>query len=195
MFLQMVAAGRSSAATLPELFPSLADLPQAAALAIQLGWQGLSPISPVEADYLLELHNDQFAGKGEFRVATATATRNITVPRDLVRAFLVAATKVSLVEKDYQPHITHTDDYPFVAVVVPTKQGDLHIETRSQPQRSASGKYWDATPWAISHAGRTFVVAADDLDQALEPLWHRLQYDEVTGELAKKTGPSNDWAR
>lgn len=195
LFLQVVAAACSSAATLPELFPLVADLPQATALMIALGWQGLSPISPVEASYLLELRNAQFEGKGRFRVATATAVRDIIVPRDLVRAFLVAATKVGLVEKDYKPRITHTDDYPSVAVVVPAKHGDLHIETRSQPQRSASGKYWDATPWAISYAGRTFVVTADDLDQALDPLWRALQYDEVTAELAKEIRSSNDQGR
>jgi hypothetical protein len=190
LLLQMILASCSSAATLPELFPALANLPESTALAITLGWQGLSPISPVEANYLLELHNDQFVGKGRFRVATLTATREITVPRELVRAFLIAATKVKLVEKDYEARITHTDDYPSVSVAVPTKQGALNIETQSQPVRSASDKYWDATPWAIRYSGRTFVVTDHDLDEALDPLWARLQYDEVTGELAKEIKPS-----
>jgi hypothetical protein len=194
-FLQMIPAACTSAATLPELFPVLANLPESTALAIQLGWQGLSPLSPVEANYLLELHEDQFVGKGGFRVATATAIREIAVPRELVRAFLTAATKVKLVEKDYEARITHTDDYPSVSVVVPTKQGALIIETQSQPVRSASGKYWDATPWAIRYSERTFVVTDHDLDEALDPLWARLQYDEITGELAKEIKPSNAQGR
>lgn len=189
LFLQMVPAACTSAATLPELFPSLADLPEANTVAIELGWQGLSPLSPVEASYLLELRNGQFEGKARFKVATAAAIRDIVVPRDIVRAFLAAAIRVKLVEKEYQPRIAHTDDYPSVAVAVGTKQGKLTIATRSQPQKSASGKYWDATPWAISFSGRTFVVTANDLDQALDPLWARLQYDEVTGELAKQIRP------
>ena len=64
----MVPATGTSAATLPELFPSLADLPEANTVAIELGWQGLSPLSPVEANYLLELRNGQFEGKTRFKV-------------------------------------------------------------------------------------------------------------------------------
>jgi len=189
LFLQMVPAASTSAATLPELFPALADLPEANSVAIELGWQGLSPLSPVEASYRLELRDGQFEGKGRFRVATATATRDIVVPRDLMRGFLAAVIRVALVEKEYRPRITHTDDYPTVSFAVQTKQGNLTIASRSQPQKSASGKYWDATPWAIGYSGRTFVVTAADLDQALDPLWTRLQYDEVTGELAKQVRP------
>jgi hypothetical protein len=189
LFLQMVPVAGASAATLPELFPGLADLPDARTVVIELGWQGLSPLSPVEANYRLELRDGQFEGKGRFKVASATATRDIVVPRDLMRAFLAAATRVALVEKKYQPRITHTDDYPTVTVAVQTKQGNVTIATRSQPQKSASGNHWDSTPWAIDYSGRTFVVTSEDLDQALDPLWTRLQYDEVTGELAKQIRP------
>ena len=193
LFAQMVPA--ASPSTLPELFPALADLPDANAVGIALGWQGLSPISPVLATYPLELHNDQFKGKASFRVATATATRDVAVPRDLVRGLLAAANKVTLVEQEYQPRITHTDDYPSVAITVPTRQGELSIETRSQPLRSASEKHWDATPWAIHYSGRTFVVTADDLDRALDAVLPSLQYDEVTGALAKEIRSPPDRGR
>lgn len=195
LFPQIVPATSAPAHTLPELFPSLTDLPEAQTLAIQLGWQGLSLLSPIKANYLLELHDDRFEGKGRFKVATASTTRNIVVPRDLVRAFLAAATKVKLTEKEYQPRITHTDDYPSVAVIVQTKQGELTIATQSQPQKSTSGRYWDATPWAIRYSGRAFVVTDSDLDQALDPLWTRLQYDQVTGELAKEIKLPQDQGR
>lgn len=191
LFAQMGPAAGTSSANLLELFPSLSDLPDAPAVAIELGWQGLSLISPVQAKYLLGLHGDQFKGQGRFKVATATATRDIIVPRDLLRRFLAAAIKVTLVEREYQPRITHTDDYPSVAITVQTQRGELSIETRSQPHRS-SEKYRDATPWAIHYSGRTFVVTADDLDRALDPLLSRLQYDEVTGELAKEIRSSHD---
>jgi hypothetical protein len=194
LFAQIVPAASTSAATLTELFRLLADLPNANAVTIELGWQGLSPISPVQAKYLLGLHNDQFEGQGRFKVATAAATRDIVVPRNLIRQFLAAAIKVTLVEQEYKPRITHTDDYPSVAITVQTQQGELSIETRSQPHRSASEK-WDVTPWAIRYSGRTFVVAADDLDRALDPLLPRLQYDEVIGELAKELRSSHDRGR
>lgn len=194
LFAQIAATAGASAATLPELFPSLADLPDANGVGISLGWQGLSPVSPIQATYLLRLHGDQFEGQGQFRVATATAARDISVPHDLVRRFLAAAIRVPIAEREYQPRFTHTDDYPSVAIIVQARQSELSIETRSQPQIT-SEKYWDATPWAIHYSGRTFVVTADDLDRALAPILPSLRYDEVSSELAKKVRSSPEGGR
>src|ERR1700728_4875934 len=89
LLLQMSLAAGARAATLPQLFPALANLPETTTLVIELGWQGLSRLSPFEGNYLLELQNDQFEGTGHFRVATLTASRPIAVPRDAVRAFFL----------------------------------------------------------------------------------------------------------
>jgi hypothetical protein len=127
-------------------------------------------------------------------VATASATRAITIPRDAVRAFLTAAGNVQLVEKDYVPRITHTDDYPSLSFGVDTEQGPLEIETQSQPQLPISGDYLDRTPWAIYYLHRTFVVTANDLDRALAPFEPRLQYaavcDELESEILLRNKPS-----
>jgi hypothetical protein len=157
------AAASVGSATLAKLFPELADLSETTSLAIAVGWQGLSLLSPVSGDYSLELRKDQFEGEGRFKVATASATRAIIIPRDVVRVFLAAAGKVEVVEKKYQPRITHTDDYPSLSVSVQTKHGLLTIGTNSQPQRPKSETYVDRTPWAIRYLGRTFVVTANDL--------------------------------
>jgi hypothetical protein len=187
------AAAGVGSATLSKLFPGLADLSETTTLAVAVGWLGLSLLSPVSGDYSLELRKDQFEGEGRFKVATASATRAIIIPRDVVRAFLAAAGKVEVVEKKYQPRITHTDDYPSLSVSVLTKQGPLTIRTNSQPQWSKSGTYLDRTPWAIDYLGRTFVVIANDLDQALEPfepyLQHESVFEELTNEIRLRKRP------
>lgn len=185
---QLIPSARTEPATLPQLFPALTDLSESKALVISMTWLGLSPLSPIRADYMLNLHNDQFEGVAHFKVAEATsAKRSIAVPRDLIRAFLAAASKVEVIEKPYQPRITHTDDYPSVSIGVPIQDGQLIVGTNSQEQQSGSDAYADRTPWSITFAGRTFVVTASDLDKAFDPLLPALQYDDAIKELEKQT--------
>jgi hypothetical protein len=180
-----VPAGVDSA-NISKLFPDLGDLSDITTLGIVVGWLGLSQLSPISADYSLKLREDEFEGKGRFKVASAGATRSITVPRDVVRGFMAAVEKVELVEEKYEPRITHTDDYPSLTISVQTKRGPLTVGTRSQPQRSKSGNYVDRTPWVVEYLGRTFVVAANDLDQAFGPFERYLQEDGVFEELTNE---------
>jgi hypothetical protein len=167
-------------------FPELADLSDTKIVVIGIQWLGLSDLSPMTADYLLELHDDQFAGQGQFKVAEAPAVRRpITVPRDVMRAFLAVASKVRMVEGEYKPRIEHTDDYPSLEFGIATKQGLLRIGTRSQLKDAESGPYLDRTPWSISYLNRGFVVTASDLDRAYKPFGPYLREDEIFKELRK----------
>jgi hypothetical protein len=167
-------------------FPELADLSDTKIVVIGIQWLGLSDLSPMTADYRLELHDDQFAGQGQFKVAEAPAvSRPITVPRDVMHAFLAVASKVRMVEGEYKPRIEHTDDYPSLEFGIATKQGLLRIGTRSQLKDAEAGPYLDRTPWSISYLNRGFVVTASDLDRAYEPFGPYLREDEIFQELRK----------
>jgi hypothetical protein len=190
--LPMVSSARCRADTLPQLFPALASLRDATSVVVVVGWGGLSPTSPITAEYMLEVHGDQFEGNGRFKVSWATSMRKIAVPREGVQAFLDAAGGVELVEKAYTPRITHTDDFPYVGIRVHAGQELVEIATRSQLRRPEAGQYLDQTPWAITYLGRTFVVTASDLDKALAPLLLELQYEKVVSELAAQLKPR--WA-
>jgi hypothetical protein len=180
----VAAAPRSTSLT--RQFPELADLSETKTVVIGIQWLGLSTLSPMIADYLLELHDDQFVGQGQFKVAEAPAvSRPIAVPRDVMRAFLAVASKVQMVEGEYKPRIDHTDDYPSLEFDVATKQGPLRIGSSSQLQDAESGTYLDQTPWNISYLNRSFVVTASDLDRAYEPFGPYLREDEIFKELGK----------
>ena len=173
-------------------FPELADLSDTKIVVVGIQWVGLSDLSPMTADYRLELHDDQFAGQGQFKVADAPAmSRPIAVPRDVMRAFLAVASKVRMVEGEYKPRIDHTDDYPSLEFDVATKQGLLRIGTSSQLQDAESGTYLDRTPWNISYLNRSFVVTASDLDRAYEPFGPYLREDETFKELRKNVMESD----
>lgn len=180
----VAATTRSTA--LARQFPELADLSETKTVVIGIRWLGLSTLSPMIANYLLELHDDQFAGQGQFKVADAPAvSRPITVPRDVMRAFLAVASKVRMVEGEYKPHIDHTDDYPSLEFDVATKQGLLRVGTSSQLKYAESGTHPDRTPWSISYLNRSFVVTASDLDRAYELFGQYLRDDEIFKELGK----------
>jgi hypothetical protein len=61
----VAATTRSTA--LARQFPELADLSETKTVVIGIQWLGLSTLSPMIANYLLELHDDQFAGQGNSR--------------------------------------------------------------------------------------------------------------------------------
>jgi hypothetical protein len=177
--------------TLVQQFPEMADLPETKTVVIGIKWLGLSTLSPMIADYLLELHEDQFVGQGQFKVAEAPAvSRPVTVPRDVMRAFLAVANKVRMVEGKYNPCIDHTDDYPSLEFDVATKQGPLRIGTRSQLKYAESGTYLDRTPWNIGYLNRSFVVTASDLDRAYKRFGQYLRDDKIFKELGKNVTES-----
>ena len=178
----VAAAALPRGTTLPQLFPELAGAPETNGVAIGIGWMGLSPLSPLTAGYLLELHGDQFEGQGIFHVAKMPLVkRAVAIPHDRMRAFLTAANKVSVVEGPYQAHIEHTDDYPSLDIEISVDRNVLRIG--SQSQHRPKSDYVDRTPWHIDYRGRTFVVSAADLDQAFEPLEPYLQDDKVFNDM------------
>jgi hypothetical protein len=183
LIIGFAAAALSQTTTLTKLFPETADVPETTSVAIGIDWMGLSPLSPMTAGYFLELHGDQFEGQGIFQVAKATPVkRPVAIPRDLVRAFLTAASNVALVEGEYRAHIEHTDDYPSIDIAVATKLGQLRIGSRSQ-ERQTSADYVDRTPWRVDYRDRIFVVTASDLDRAFAPFEHYLQDQKVFNDM------------
>jgi hypothetical protein len=175
---------------LTTLFPELTDLANSTSLTITFGWTGLSPRSPMRADYPLELRNDYFEGKGKFSVSGTNTIRPIAVQRELVQNFLVAVTRVKLWDEEYIPRLRSTDSYPFVGVTIQTKNGPLKVETRSQEKfvrydAPRSDYYVDRVPWSVNYSGRTFVVYASDLDEAMGALDPHSQHEEVWRDLGK----------
>lgn len=170
--------------TLAQIFPELADMPDTSQVGIGIAWMGLSPLSPTNASYILDRHDDKFEGQGFFRVADKLfVKRAVAVPRDLVQAFLTATNKVEVVEGEYQARIEHTDDYPSLDVEVVVNRQALRIGSQSQQRQPKTGDYVDRTPWRIDYRGRSFVVTASDLDQAFEALQPYLQDRKVFDEM------------
>ena len=163
---------------LVDLFPEMSGVFDATAFRVSNKWMGLSPLSPAAFEVALTLDGDRFEGEaslrygGEGRGASQATKRKVFATRDAVRAFLCAALQAPLEERGYKPYIAHTDDYPDLNFTFQGQRGALTIFTRSQPR--VVPPRWVQTPWAIGYADRTFVVAAPDIDFALEQLTQSL---------------------
>jgi hypothetical protein len=157
-----------------ELFPDMSALLEATAFRVNNTWMGLSLHSPAKFEVVLALNGDRFEGEAsishgeEGRDTFQASKRNVSVPRDAVRAFLCAVLQVALEERAYEPYIAHTDDYPDLSFTFQGQSGPIAIFTRSQPRVIQS--QFVQTPWAITYADRTFVVSAPDIDAALDGL-------------------------
>lgn len=161
-----------------ELFPEISGVLDVTAFRVSNKWMGLSPLSPAVFEVALALDGDRFEGEaslrygGEGRGTVQATKRKVFAPRDAVRAFLCAALQSPTEERDYKPHIAHTDDYPDLEFTFQGQSGPLTIFTRSQSR--VVPPRWVQTPWAIGYADRTFVVAAPDIDAALDQLTQSL---------------------
>jgi hypothetical protein len=157
-----------------ELFPEMSSLLEATAFRVKNTWMGLSLHSPSKFEVVLALNGDHFEGEAavshgqEGRDTFQASKRNISVPRDAVRAFLCAVLQVPLEERAYEPYIERTDNYPDLSFTFQGQSGPIAIFTRSQPRVIQS--QFVQTPWAISYVDRTFVVSAPDIDAALDGL-------------------------
>jgi hypothetical protein len=157
-------------AALTQLFPELSRAAEAQRLELSIGWWGLSRCSPLEATYTLDRRGNQYVGTWRVRIANKrTMVRPVSLPRDIVRAFLRSVSGADVMEKEYAPRTTHTDDYPSVRLAVMIGNEKLEIETTSQPQPRPSASYSDRSPWAIHYSGRALVTDSD-LDKTYEPL-------------------------
>lgn len=186
---------------LAELYPALVHLPETTTVKIEVGWYGLAEVSPLIATYSLNRNGDEFDGPGEFTAeklvyrppsgteqispteVKASTTLPIGVPTDLIEAFLTAGSRIPMVLGEYKPRRTHTDDYPYLKVEVPTEQGSLRIETASQPAYSVDRTHLDRTPWAIRYRDLTYIVTVDDLDKTWDRILEHLRYRDTVQEL------------
>jgi hypothetical protein len=173
--------GKESGASGPrllELLPEMSGVLDLTAFRVSNKWIGLSRLSPAVLEVALALDADRFEGDASVRYGaegrdTFQATkRKVAVPRDAVRAFLCAALRAPVEERDYKPYIAHTDDYPDLNFTFQGQRGPITIFTRSQPH--VVPPRWVQTPWAIGYADRTFVVGAPDIDSALDQLTQSL---------------------
>ena len=156
-------------ATLLRLFPELSGLPDASVFHVVDSWMGLSPDSPVVRDYPLMLKNNEFVGEAIFsKHRKKDEKQNVAVPRDVVQKFWRVVLSASVDEKEYEPRMSHTDDYPELEFQTQINEKPLRVWTKSQPKEVNS--HWIRAPCAIDYSDRRFVFSTPELDFAIDSL-------------------------
>jgi hypothetical protein len=170
----------NSGLTLTKLFPQLATFAPTRVRLIQ-GWNGLSRFSPIHAEYVLNLENDQFKGTALFSVASVTGTEVAAARREDVMEFARIALQVAVEEKPYKPRICHTDDYPSLEIELQSDTQTLRIWSTSQY----------LTPWGIRFENRSFVTDTEELGNALGQLATELNWVQSEHRLIESMTPAS----
>lgn len=134
---------------------ALPDLSAARSVRVRDAWSGLSPLSPVVADYTLERDERGDAdGRAVLRIGAGPLRRDTvvtsTLPREILDPLLLTLSRVRLDTGSYRPTFTHTDDSPEITIGVTV--GSREVEFYSVSQGSAH------VPWRVRVDGRSYVT-------------------------------------
>lgn len=147
-------------------------------LSILDAWTGLSPAAPIEAYFELKPDATAFWSRAELSVAgyttPITKTVAISVPVSIVDEFLTLIASTPLEEGDYQPVMSHTDDYPTIAVAIETANDEVVFVSKSQGLSHV--------PWGALINQKRYITYANTLARAmtlLDPYLARAERDEL----------------
>ena len=150
--------------SLPYLFPATIDLSDIQVVQIRDSWAGLSPLSPIEANYDLTMKDEGWVGEAIFSITAdqIIETADIHIPIEDTDAFLDMLEQAKLLPGPYEPFYRWTDDYPFISISFQTDDGEIEIFTSSQGEGHV--------PWGAMVHGQEYVIESDIPMQALKIL-------------------------
>jgi len=168
---------------------ALAALPATSALTIADDWLGLNATSPHEAHYRLTRQGDGFGGPSRLvinggarmtgdRDSPRASSEEVAIPAELARLFLTLLANVTVRAGEYTVPPGHSDDYPLTTLTFDTPAGSLVFHTTSNaPQR---------VPWQFLFGGRSYIVADDTPQRALDLLEPTLRQRERFAALDRQ---------
>jgi hypothetical protein len=159
---------------------TIPDISAAYSITIVDNWGSLALAAPINSRYVLEkpiheVENVPFQGLAMFSVGgyfgdTIRETTQISVPHNVIQAFLRKLSKVSPESRVYEPFIGWSDDYPEISIRVLYGNAEtLEFYTTSQ------GK--EHIPWKVTYNSNSYVVNSGIPMQALEMLNDYLAQD------------------
>lgn len=158
----------------PEPREALRALSEVAELEIAIGWIGLSPASPQQAEFALRTVDGALRGTGRFVVGSEGAGQlsdsvEIRIPGAAARSFFEELAALEPQPGQYVPRIEHTDDYPSLSIVAETAGGTVQIYSGSQGAGHA--------PWGLNYGSGSYVIDSAGPDRALDHLRPYLRFD------------------
>jgi ankyrin repeat protein len=135
----------------------------ASMIRIGIGWQGLG--TPVDNSFVLARTGQDFVRR-EVKRDTGETLPETPVPLSVMETFLRALSESPILDREYLPTFTHTDDYPHASIEVETPNGVIRFSSESQGP--------GMIPWKVEVEGKSFVVPDDAPARALRLLSLRL---------------------
>jgi hypothetical protein len=147
------------------------DLGGVQSITIEDSWVGLAPM--YASTYTLTDEDGAWVGSALFMYGfddSVTQEESISIPAEAVQRFIDVMETAPAYEGDYEPLITHTDDYPSIRFTFETDHGTVEVYSSSQ------GEF--AVPWGATADGTTYVIDSDIPARALEEIAPFLKYEE-----------------
>jgi hypothetical protein len=128
----------------------LGPLEAATTVRIDTGWSGLDRSR--KATFALARVDGDFV-RHEVTLESGERLPQVRVPRREMEDFLRALAESPILEREYLPTFTHTDDYPHAVIEVDTPTGIVQFSSTSQGP--------GMVPWKVDVSGRSYVVPDD----------------------------------
>ena len=153
----------------------LKTLDQARSIHIEDSWGGLG--TPHSAVYDLQRDGNQFQGDATFAAGQVKKDDHVSIPLPVAQAFLRKLGESVLQEREYQPRIRHTDDYPSLSIRIEVQGGTVVFFSESQGRNHV--------PWGVTVQGKTYTIDSAVPAEALALLAPYLKAD-VLEQLMKQ---------
>ena len=173
-------------------FGDLIDVRRAHLVVIHDVWTGYNPHSPIARIWNLRRGSSgEFVGEGRFSTSSV-AERTVEVMLDATKAaqFLDAVAKAKITSGEYEPLVSHTDDFPHIEIAV-------HVGVRSMMRPGGIALLFTASqgefhaPWGAFVGGQVLTVPGEEIGRAVATLrvpLKRRTLDQMMKEADKLRG-------
>lgn len=144
------------------LIPGLAEaLTDVSAIALADDWSGLALYSPLLAHTEMVRQDAGYVGTTCFSAGSydpthgrgQIAARPAVIPPDAAQESLALLAELQGYRGHYVPHLTYTDSYPSLRMVLTTGRGKVTLFSQSQGNENS--------PWGLMIGDREYVIAGD----------------------------------
>ena len=160
--------------------PKVPDLTGSQSIVINYKWMGLSDIAIINANSTLQFNDSIWTGKSDISIAfdLIKTSYDVTIPSKVIDSILMNLSGISVSLGEYEPKITHFDDYPEVLL-------SFNLENDTAVFYSASqGKHH--LPWEFTISGKSFVLKSRDASMAFDKFWEICGFNKLDSLVTLK---------
>ena len=133
---------------------------QTEAIEIDYSWTGAS--GRFQEGYSLRATEGGFEANGVRDAAKPITLPSSLIPSHEIEAFLATLAEAPVLDREYVPNVTHTDDHPLITLTLSMSRDRIVFFSQSQGVGHV--------PWGVESGGKVYVVPDDTPARSLQML-------------------------